>query len=588
MRKVMTLCQSFCNSYKIEYLFITSYYIDHKFIIMWKSKKISPVSKKDKRHIIETLFGKSYPSVPTTPGWVNKLQNIDKDSLCKSIAQVLNSSLDYLPSDIVNQSHDLLNLREKGNTITLNDLLATHSCQFRFAPSPSGHLHIGHFIPVIMNILLRQVCRNYGHESDMIIRIDNTNNDEDDYSKEVLDVLFNTLMGQARDNIYRSSEQKDMIIGLIDQSIMSGDDKFYVDCSDQPTIRAQRVERIDNAYRRHDTDTVMKLWTKMKAGDLNGVIRAKISMKSDNGNLRDPVMIRMIKDLETKKNILMPMYDLVCPVLDSWDATRSGRVLIAMRDGNYFDRLDQYRWIQKALNLTPTALLTFSRINFKDVILSKRKIKELIEAPESGIDQWSDPRLCTLSGMLNRGMTIEGLLNFYWMSGSLSTGNRSTSQDIGMLFASNNKIMCNRICTIIDRYPVTDKPMKLNADQFPMLIIQCKGIKIDNVATVYVDRKKIVSHNLANINRLIQTTGIDQDKLYMDYDKKNLHNPLFVDNLDTLMFKTPNDMKKGEIIKINNFKDLDDDMNFPGYYIIFDLKRNAHGDCTSVTALHVA
>lgn len=559
-----------------------------------KYQKVRPMTKQDKQHIIKVLDRSLNPDSDefTGPGtWIGDLKHIDQASFARSLAQILNGTFDSLPSGIIDTIPELKGM--KPGSITLLHVLSCTDTLFRFAPSPSGHLHIGHFVPILLNILLRNFGRSAGKASDIVLRIDDTNPDEDDFSSDICATL-NRLMGQGYSELIqtRSSKLASQVIDLIDQSISRGDDKFYVDLTDQSSMQKQRADRVENSYRNMSHSDQQLLWADMKKGlHLDAVVRAKIDMKSDNGNLRDPVMLRFVTDADKKddkSSILMPTYDLVCPVLDSLDASVNKRTLIALRDCNYYDRLDQYNWIQTALRLKPTAVVTFSRVNFESILLSKRKIKKLILSGK--ISSWDDPRLMTINGIFNRGMTMMGLLNFYWLSGHMSVGNRATSQHVDTLFSANDKILSQRSNFIIDRMPVSfniDSQTSDEKDRYMIISIKACVTKntdeksasdvppsddtvsdpelmmipdLVNVRDVFCKTGRLVTCNLKHINDLIASKGT--------VDLDNGTQLIADNNLGTDKFKIIADVKIGDTIKINNFKDLDDDPDFGGYYYV--------------------
>lgn len=570
-----------------------------------KYQKIRPMTKQDKQQIIKNLdrslnHDSDEFSGPGT--WIDDLKQIDQASFARSLAQILNGTFDSLPQDIIDASPDLQKI-SKSTPITIMHVLSCTDTLFRFAPSPSGHLHIGHFVPVLLNILLRNFARISGKSSDIVLRIDDTNPDEDDFSSDITATL-KRLMGQGYDDLImtRSSKLASRVVDMIDQSIMRGGDKFYVDLTDQTIMQKERTDRTENLYRHMDQNTQQVLWRDMKQGKHpDAVVRAKIDMKSDNGNLRDPVMLRFVTNLDAKQStdtktplVLMPTYDLICPVLDSLDASTNNRTLIALRDCNYYDRLDQYNWIQSALMLKPTAVVTFSRVNFENILLSKRKIKKLILSGK--ISSWDDPRLMTINGIFNRGMTMMGLLNFYWLSGHMSLGNRATSQHVDTLFSANDKILSQRSNFIIDRMPVSfDVGSLPDAEKDLFMIISIKACvpriqngekgdilfsdsqntnnsryedSLDNmvpdlvsVRDVFCKMGRLVSCNLKYINDLSASKEV---KLDLDDGATIIAD----NNLGKDKFKLISDVKIGDTIKINNFKDQDLDPDFGGYYYV--------------------
>jgi glutamyl/glutaminyl-tRNA synthetase len=543
-----------------------------------KNKKLQPINKQDKKIIndIIDLVDNDKES------WIDLISKLDSDILFRSMAHILNDEFDNFPQKLIDLNPDLKCI---DRNLTIFDVLSNSDTLFRFAPSPSGHLHVGHFVPILTNILLRQISRSHSRQSDLILRIDDTNPDEDDFSQEIINSINKLLRNSNEYILTRSSDMADQVVSLIDQSIMQGDNKFYVDETDQETIKYERTERIENKYRQMNIDSQKELWNKMKQMELpNVVVRAKIDMKSDNGNLRDPVMIRIVNIGLNKK--LMPTYDLICPVLDSIDSDNISKksnkfqIMIALRDANYFDRKEQYYWIQSALNLTPTAIITFSRVNFEGVLLSKRKIKKLIGngkvSPlfENLHNPWFDPRLMTIEGLFNRGMTLGGLLHFYWLTGHISTGNRITSQDLDTFFSSNDKVLSQKNNFIVDRMPAKFIPSSDESDKYMLLkIFKCVNNKeIDSIPdliciqSLYCLKKRLITTNLKFLKEL-NSLNISSDDLNEGDEVLKKH----VDKIDLKNFKLCSDLKVGENIKINNFKDIDDDPDFGGFYHILNV-----------------
>jgi glutaminyl-tRNA synthetase len=67
------------------------------------------------------------------------------------------------------------------------------------------------------------------------------------------------------------------------------------------------------------------------------------------------------------------------------------------------------------INTPPPQQIEFARLNLSYVVLSKRKLIQLVE--EKHVGGWDDPRLPTLVGARRRGYTPEGFRNFAEMIG---------------------------------------------------------------------------------------------------------------------------------------------------------------------------
>lgn len=82
----------------------------------------------------------------------------------------------------------------------------------------------------------------------------------------------------------------------------------------------------------------------------------------------------------------------------------------------YRDRDPQFFWILEALGLRKPHIWEYSRLNMTHTVLSKRKLTWFVN--EGLVDEWDDPRLPTVRGILRRGMTVEGLKQFIIAQGS--------------------------------------------------------------------------------------------------------------------------------------------------------------------------
>ena len=177
-------------------------------------------------------------------------------------------------------------------------------------------------------------------------------------------------------------------------------------------MRRRRMERISSDQRDKPVAVNVAEFQELLKGTERGqalVVRAKIDFASSNASLRDPVLYRSNVDVphaRTKgKYKAYPTYDLACPIVDSIEG-----VTHALRDSSYSDRKAQFDWVQEKLGLRRVHIRNFSRINFKRTLMSKRKLKHLVDT--KFVDGWDDPRFPTIKGVLRRGMSVDTLKNF--------------------------------------------------------------------------------------------------------------------------------------------------------------------------------
>ena len=276
----------------------------------------------------------------------------------------------------------------------------------RFAPEPSGSLHIGHCKAIFINYL---IAKKY--DGKFILRLDDTNpeTESSDFEQGILDDI--KLLGITPNSVSRSSDYFDKLMTIADELVNKG--LVFVDNSSSEQIKQERDAMVDSINRNNVPSINKVLWEKMKRGDkTDSVLRIKLNMQSPNGSLRDPTIFRSIDihHQHTKdKYKVYPTYDFACPLIDSFEG-----VTHVYRSVEFADRDEQYTDILKLVNdiqkLTIAQLNGFGKVIFQKEVTSKRKIKALIE--NGDVDGWDDPRLLTIKGALRRGLCLDALIDF--------------------------------------------------------------------------------------------------------------------------------------------------------------------------------
>lgn len=197
------------------------------------------------------------------------------------------------------------------------------------------------------------------------------------------------------------------MLAIADDLVNSGD--AYVDGTSSEMINFLRLHKMPSPYSETSIEQNKLLWEKMKNGELCGsVLRLKINYASPNGCLRDPTIYRSISDphFRTGNSFkVYPTYDFACPIVDAIEG-----VTHVFRSTEFTDRNPQYKIILDKLHRPCPLLHQYGKLCFQDAVLSKRKIKALIE--NGSICGWDDPALLTWRGAKRRGLTHTGLIQF--------------------------------------------------------------------------------------------------------------------------------------------------------------------------------
>ena len=168
---------------------------------------------------------------------------------------------------------------------------------------------------------------------------------------------------------------------------------------------------IESPFRKRSIEENMDLFQRMRDGDfIDGekTLRAKIDMSHPNLNMRDPVIYRILHTNHHRtsdKWCIYPMYDWAHGLEDSIEMITHSICTL-----EFEDHRPLYDWYLDKLIYIILSRLNFSRLNLNFTVLSKRKLKKLVD--EEYVDGWDDPRMPTISGLRRRGYTPNSIRNF--------------------------------------------------------------------------------------------------------------------------------------------------------------------------------
>jgi glutaminyl-tRNA synthetase len=285
----------------------------------------------------------------------------------------------------------------------------------RFPPEPNGYLHIGHAKSICLNFGL---ARDYGGHCHM--RFDDTNPVTED--TEFVDSIMDAVRWLGFDwgtHLYYASDYFDDLYRFAELFIEHG--LAYVDSLSADDMRAHRGTLTEGGrnspYRERSVAENLALFREMRDGkhsDGAHVLRLKIDMTSPNINLRDPVIYRIRRAHHHRtgdKWVVYPMYDYTHCISDALE-----NITHSICTLEFEDHRPLYDWVLNkladfgALSRPLPQQYEFSRLNLTYVVLSKRKLIELVDGQQ--VDGWDDPRMPTLVGARRRGYTPQGLRLF--------------------------------------------------------------------------------------------------------------------------------------------------------------------------------
>jgi glutaminyl-tRNA synthetase len=297
----------------------------------------------------------------------------------------------------------------------------------RFPPEPNGFLHIGHAKAFGLNF---SIAEEYGGLCNL--RFDDTNPcmEEEKYVDSIMEDI-RWLGFDWGDRLYHASDYFDQLYGYAVQLIEKG--KAYVCDLNPEEIREYRGTLTkpgrNSPYRDRSVEENLDLFARMRAGEFPDgarTLRAKIDMASPNMNMRDPVMYRILHATHHRtgdKWCIYPLYDFTHCLSDSIERITHSNCSMEFEDHRLL-----YDWFLDELGVYHPQQLEFARLNLSRTVLSKRKLKELVDG--GNVWGWDDPRLATLAGLRRRGYTPEAIREFLRRVGVAKT---PTTIDVALL-----------------------------------------------------------------------------------------------------------------------------------------------------------
>ena len=338
-----------------------------------------------------------------------------------------------------------------------NDIKNNGEIVTRFPPEPNGYLHIGH---------AKSICLNFGlaekYKGKCNLRFDDTNPTKEnlEYIESIIEDVKWLGFDYGKNPLY-ASDYFDIMYEYAIQLVKDG--FAYVDDQNFDEIRLNRgtlqSPGKNSPFRDRSIEENLDLFTKMRKGLFsNGdkVLRAKIDMSSSNLNLRDPILYRILHEKHHRtgnKWCIYPMYDWAHGIEDSIEGITHSICTL-----EFEDHRPLYDWFLKKLKVYHPKQIEFARLNLNYTIMSKRKLKELVD--KKIVLGWDDPRMPTISGLRRRGYTPKSIKNFVASSGIVK---RNTTSDIALLeyeLRQDLNFISNRVMAVLD-------PIKVVITNYP-------------------------------------------------------------------------------------------------------------------------
>ncbi len=319
----------------------------------------------------------------------------------KIVAQVNNLSSEEQASEMEKygvEVQEKKQVKEEG----LQELPGTHeNIVLRFAPNPSGPLHIGHSRAAVPNA--EYVKR---HNGKLILRIEDTDPKrvyEDAYEMIPEDLKW---LGINPDEIVYQSDRFDIYYDHARQLIEKG--AAYMCTCDGAAFKELKDNCNACPCRDNSVEKNLELWDKfdtMDAGE--AVLRVKTDINHKNPAIRDWVAMRLVDETHPRlgnKYRIYPMMNFSVSV----DDHLMGMTHV-LRGKDHLANSEKQKYLYDHMGWDLPEFIHYGRLKMEDIALSTSKALEGIE--NGTYSGWDDPRLGTLRAVARRGIDPRTIYN---------------------------------------------------------------------------------------------------------------------------------------------------------------------------------
>jgi glutamyl-tRNA synthetase len=302
------------------------------------------------------------------------------------------------------------------------------SVVLRFAPNPSGPLHIGHARTAILN---DEYAKRY--DSKLILRIEDTDPkrvDKDAYRMVEEDLkwlgveIHETIVQSRRLSIYRD----------IATELIRGGHAYVCSCG-QTRFKELKDEGKACPCRGNSVKRNLELWDRIKHNhDTKLALMLKTEIRHKNPAMRDFPIMRVIDvphPLTGRESDVYPLMNFSVTVDDHLLG-----VTHVLRGKDHIVNTQRQMFLYDYLDWKPPEFIHNGLMSIPEGVLSTSATKKGIE--EGKYTDWGDPSLATIRALKRRGIEAEAVRNMIKM---LGCGEVDVMFEWDNLYAENKKII---------------------------------------------------------------------------------------------------------------------------------------------------
>ncbi|BDZ69032.1 glutamate--tRNA ligase [Methanobacterium ferruginis] len=269
----------------------------------------------------------------------------------------------------------------------------------RFAPNPSGPLHIGHARAAVLN---QEYRKRYNGK--LILRVEDT--DPRRVDPEAYQMIPEDLkwMGVEWDEQIIQSNRMEIYYQHAEELIRRGG--AYMCTCPGDVFKELKDSSKPCPHRDASVEDNLKLWDEMPTTDEGEmVLRVKTDIQHKNPAIRDWVAMRVVEAEHPRigsKYKVYPMMNFSVAVDDHLCG-----VTHVLRGKDHLANSEKQEYLYHHMNWQVPQFIHYGRLKMEDILLSTSKARQGIE--DGVYSGWDDPRLGTIRAIKRRGIQAEAI-----------------------------------------------------------------------------------------------------------------------------------------------------------------------------------
>ena len=269
----------------------------------------------------------------------------------------------------------------------------------RFAPNPSGPLHIGHARAAVLN---KEYVKRYGGK--LILRVEDTDPRRvDPHAYQMMEEDLRWLSVEWQEEYVQSNRME--IYYEYAEKLIEINEAYMCTC-EGGDFKKLKDECEPCPCRELSVEHSMKLWNELKTmKEGEAVLRVKTDIKHKNPAIRDWVAMRVVEAEHPRTGDKYRVYPMMNFSVTVDDHLMS--VTHVLRGKDHLANSEKQRYLYQHFGWKVPVFVHYGRLKMEDVALSTSKARQGIE--DGLYTGWDDPRLGTLRAIARRGIKQEAI-----------------------------------------------------------------------------------------------------------------------------------------------------------------------------------